>query len=46
MRIEGGCSCQLVFNKKWVLIEGGMHVGSFSTEKECQEVAHAGKSFC
>ena len=30
-----GCSCRLVFNKKRVLIEGGMHVGSFSMEKEC-----------
>ena len=28
-----GCSCRLVFNKKRVLIEGGMHVGSFSIEK-------------
>ena len=33
--IEGGCSCRLVFNKKRVLIEGSMHVGSFSIEKEC-----------
>ena len=33
--IEGGCSCWLVFNKKRVLIEGGMHVSSFSIEKEC-----------
>ena len=30
-----GCSCQLVFNKKRVLMEWGMHVGSFSIEKEC-----------
>ena len=27
-----GCLCELVLNKKWVLIEGGMHVGSFSIE--------------
>ena len=35
--IEGGrkgCSCQLVFNGKRVLIEGSMHVGSCSIEKE------------
>ena len=30
-----GCSCRLFFNTKWVLKEGGMHVGSFSIEKEC-----------
>ena len=30
-----GCWCWLVFNKKRMLIEGGMHVGSFSIEKEC-----------
>ena len=38
--IEGGanirgCSCRVVFIKKRVLIEEGMHVGSFSIEKEC-----------
>ena len=30
-----GCSCRLIFNKKRVLKEGGMHIGSFSIEKEC-----------
>ena len=30
-----GCSCRLVFNKKRVLMEGRMHVDSFSIEKEC-----------
>jgi len=28
-----GCSCRLVFNKKRVLMEGRMHVDSFSIEK-------------
>ena len=41
-----GCSCRIVFNKKRVLIEGGMHVGSLSIEKECEEKAvHAGKLY-
>ena len=35
LQINGGCSCRLVFNKNRVLIEGGMHVGSFSIEEEC-----------
>ena len=30
-----GCSCRLVFNKKRLLIEGDIHVGSFSMEKGC-----------
>ena len=38
--IEGGanrwrCSCWLFFNKKRVLIDGGIYVGNFSVEKEC-----------
>ena len=41
-----GCSCSLVFIKKRVLIEGGMHVGSFLSEKECKEkVVHGDKLF-
>ena len=33
MRIEGGCSFRLVFNKKRVLVEGGVQVGSFLIKK-------------
>ena len=33
--MESGFSCQWVVNKKRVLIEGGMHIGSFSIEREC-----------
>ena len=33
--MKGRFSCRLVFSKKRVLIEGGMHVDSFSIEKEC-----------
>ena len=34
VRIEGECSCQLVFTEKRVLKEGGMYVRSFSIVKE------------
>ena len=43
MPIERACSCRLIFNKKRVLIEGGMHVDNFPIEKGCSEKGvHAG----
>ena len=46
MFLPANFSYRLVFNEKRVLIEGGIHIGSFSIGKECSEkVAHSGKVF-
>ena len=31
--IEGGCSWRQIFNKKKMLVEGGMHVGNFPIKR-------------